>query len=160
MRQSILCLAAAVILGLLLGAGRGEGDEPKAKGSDSVVKVTAHGDKPGADGKQVITVTLAMDNGWVVYANPVGPKDFEQARTKVTVEGKKPDEVQVEYPKGEDVKDPLIGTYAVYKGEVAIKATVRRTDGESPLKLKVEFIASNADKGLCLLGSAVKLTVP
>src|SRR5262249_33401290 len=56
--------------------------EPAAQGgakrSDSVVKVTAKAEpeKPGADGKQVVIVTLIIDKGWHLYANPVGPEDL------------------------------------------------------------------------------------
>ena len=40
--------------------------------SDSVVKATAAAAKPDADGKQTVTLTLAIDKGWHLYANPVG----------------------------------------------------------------------------------------
>ena len=35
-----------------------------AKKSDSVVKVAASADKPDADGKQSVTITLVIDKGW------------------------------------------------------------------------------------------------
>jgi hypothetical protein len=160
MRRNVLVPAAAVVFGLLIATGQGAGDEPKIKGSESVVKVTARADKPGADGKQVVTVTLAVDKDWDLYANPVGPKDYEKAQTTVTVEGKKADEVQIDYPKGEVITDPLGEKLAVYRGEVAIKAAVRRASGDPPLKLKVAFMASSDKKGVCLIPSTVELTVP
>ena len=51
--------------------------------SDSVVKATAVADKPGPDGKQTVTLTLAIDKGWHLYANPVGTDDLAPVQTVV-----------------------------------------------------------------------------
>jgi DsbC/DsbD-like thiol-disulfide interchange protein len=156
-------IIAAAVLGLVAGVVRVEvaGQGTGAKRSDSVVKATATADKPGADGKQVVTINLKIDDGWHIYANP---QQIESVYpTKVTVEGKKAEDVQIEYPKGRLVKDPD-GNYSVYEGDVAIKTTVTRVKDDSPLKLKVKLQActepQGTTKGKCLLPATVELMVP
>ncbi|HEX4589734.1 MAG TPA: protein-disulfide reductase DsbD domain-containing protein, partial [Gemmataceae bacterium] len=131
-----------------------------AKRSDSVVKVTASADKPGADGKQVVKITLTIEKGWHAYANPVGNNDLTPAQTTVVVSGKiEPKSVSTEYPKGKVVVDPVVGNYLVYEGTAVIKAVVQRAAGDSgPLDVTVKFQACN-DK-TCLLPATVKLHVP
>src|SRR5262245_15872359 len=126
------------------------------KTSEAVVKVSAKAEKPDADGKQVVTVTLEVDKGWHTYANPVGLEDLESSQTVVDVSGKnKPELVKVDYPKGKLVKD-VVGDYSIYEGKVTIKATVQRTKGDSePLEVKVSFQACS-DKA-CLVPATVKL---
>jgi DsbC/DsbD-like thiol-disulfide interchange protein len=152
-------IMVAALVGLLVCAGRGDvAGQGTGKRSDSVVKVGVVADKPGADGKQVITVTLAVEDGWHAYANPVGNDDIGKPTT-ITVEGKKPEDVQIDYPKGRLVQDAVTGNYAVYEGEVPIKVTVRRTAGDSPLKLKVKFEACDV-KSKCLPPATVEESVP
>src|SRR5712692_9215798 len=131
-------IIAAAVLVLVAGVGRVEvaGQGTGAKRSDSVVKATATADKPGADGKQVITITLNIDDGWHIYANPAQHENVYP--TKVAVGGKKAEEVQVDYPKGKLVKDDG-DQYMAYQGEVAVKTTVSRTKDDSPLKVKVKI---------------------
>ena len=153
-------VVVAALVGLLLWAGRGDvaGQGTAGKRSDAHVKVSVAADKPGADGKQVILVKLAVDDNWHAYANPVGNDEIGKPTT-ITVEGKKPDEVQVDYPRGRVVKDTMLGDYAVYEGEVPIKVTVQRTAGDSPLKLKVKFEACD-NKAKCLPAATVEQSVP
>src|SRR5581483_7952150 len=78
---------------LLAQAGGG------AKKSDSVVKIEgkATPDKPGADGKQEVTLTFTIDDGWHIYANPPGLEDLESVATTVSIKGQnKPEEVKVD----------------------------------------------------------------
>jgi thiol:disulfide interchange protein len=149
---------AAVVLALLAGARPAPAQGTK---SDSKVKFTTTADKPGADGKQVVTITMAIEKDWHAYANPVGNDDYVPSQTKVTVEGKtKPEELQVEYPKGKLIVDKMLGDFYVYEGTVVIKATVARAKDETgPLKFKVKFMTCN-DKGMCLLPATVELSVP
>src|SRR5262249_31752045 len=130
-----------------------------AKKSESVVKVKATADKPGADGQQIVTLTVTIDDGWHLYANPV-PQDFPGIPVTVTVDAKnKPKDVQVEYPEGKVVKDALTGDYRIYEKTVTIKAKVKRDKGDAgPLDVNVKVQACNKDK--CLLPGVVKLTVP
>jgi hypothetical protein len=131
-----------------------------AKRSDSVVKSTATADKPDPSGKQTVTIKLAIDKEWHLYANPIGNADLESSQTTVSVAAKdKPLTAKVEYPKGKTVKDPLIGDYATYEGEISIKAVVDRSSGDAgPLEVTIKFTACS-DK-TCLLPATVKLTVP
>jgi uncharacterized protein YyaL (SSP411 family) len=132
------------------------------KKSDAVVKVTAAAmpEKPGSDGRQIVTVTLLIDKGWHVYANPPELEDLVSVQTKVAITAKtKPEEVKLEYPKGKVIQDPLLGKYRIYEGKVAIKATVRRAGGASePLEVSVTFQACS-DKQ-CLLPATKTLKVP
>jgi DsbC/DsbD-like thiol-disulfide interchange protein len=152
------------VLALVLVAAVEPSQRVAAQGpskSDKVVKVTvkADPDKPGADGQQVVTVTMVVDKGWHIYANPVGQKDLESAATVVKVGAKIPPVLKVEYPKGKTVKDKVLGDYNVYEDKVAIKATVKRAEGDKgPLEVGVTFQACN-DKS-CLLPATVKLTLP
>jgi hypothetical protein len=130
------------------------------KKSDAVVKVTATADKPTADGKQFVKITLTVDKDWHLYANPVGNQDLESAQTTVSVSGRvKPKSVAVDYPKGTLIKDMLVGDYKVYEGKVEISATVERAAGDTgPVDVTVKLQACSAK--ICLPPSAVKLSVP
>ncbi len=137
----------------------GPGQAGGAKRSDAVVKASATADKPGADGKQTVTIKLDIDKDWHVYANPVGNEGLDSAQTVVTISSAvKPQSVKVDYPKGKVVKDALVGDYQVYEKSVTIKATVQRAAGDTgPLEVTVKFQSCN-DR-TCLLPATVKLTV-
>jgi uncharacterized protein YyaL (SSP411 family) len=131
-----------------------------AKRSDSVVKVTATADKAAADGRQTVKITVAIDKGWHLYANPVGNNDLESAATAVSIAGKvKPKNVKVDYPVGKVVADAVVGSYSVYEEKVVFKASVERSAGDSgPLEVSVKLQACN-DKS-CLLPATIKIAVP
>jgi DsbC/DsbD-like thiol-disulfide interchange protein len=131
----------------------------QAKKSDAVVKTTATADKPDADGKQTVTITLDIEKPWHLYANPPGNEDVENAQTVITVTSKtKPENVKVEYPPGKLHKDPL-GDFKIYEGKVVIKAHVKRAKGDSgPLEVSIKMQACS-DK-TCLIPSTVKVPVP
>ena len=152
MKHRIVILAALVVIGMA----------PQAwaqKKSDSVVKTSATADKPDADGKQVVTITLDIDPEWHTYANPVGLDDLADAQTVVTISGKtKPESVKVDYPKGKVIDDKVVGKYNVYESKVTIKATVTRAKGDAgALDVSVKFQACTDKK--CLLPATVKLKV-
>ena len=152
--------AGLAALGLLLTALAGAA-QAQAKKSDAVVKAEATAGKPDDDGTQVVTVTLAIDKGWHIYANPVGFEDLASAQTTVSVSAKaKPEDVRVEYPEGKAIKDKTLDAeYRTYEDKVTIKATVRRAKGDTgPLDVTVKFQA--CDEKRCLLPATVKLTVP
>jgi hypothetical protein len=156
-------LVTAMLAGLL--AAEPIGAAPKNdKSSASVVKVTATADKPDADGKQIVTITLAMDKDWHTYANPVGNEDLETTQTVVTIGAKvKPTEVKIDYPKGKLIKDSVLGNYSIYEDKVTIKATVRRAKGDtSPLEVSVKISACIDTPKLkkCLMPATVKVSVP
>jgi hypothetical protein len=161
--------AMAYGLGLFLDASAAPGKaetpskEPAASGdgakkSENVVKIRATADKPDANGQQVVTLTITIDEGWHLYANPV-PKDFPGIPVTVQVNAKtKPKEVKVEYPKGKPVKDEVAGDHEVYEGTITIKAKVsRQPDDTSPLEVSVKVQACN--QAQCLLPGTVKVPV-
>jgi uncharacterized protein YyaL (SSP411 family) len=130
--------------------------------SDSVVKISAKAtpEKPGADGKQEVTVTMTIDKGWHLYANPPGQEDFITSQTVLNVEAKKPlKDVKVTYPEGKEIIDPTLGRYRVYEDKVVLKATLQRSPGDaSPLELKFKFQSCNDRQ--CLLPASKTVTVP
>ena len=104
--------------------------------------------------------SLRIDEGWHLYANPVGSEDLTAAQTTLTVDSKvKPADVKIEYPDGKEIDDKVVGKYKVYEEKATIKATVTRAAGDSgPLELTLKFQACN-DKQ-CLLPATKKLKVP
>jgi thiol:disulfide interchange protein len=157
MRQWQFIALALLALGLVLAYGTDVSAQPK-KSSD-VVKATAKADKPGEDGKQVVTITLEIDPKYHLYANPVKHEDFEDNATVVTVTGKeKPESVKVEYPAGKEKESKLVGKYMIYKDKVTIKAVVQRAKGDSgPLAVAIKVQA--CDENSCLQPGTVKVAV-
>jgi hypothetical protein len=163
-----LALRVILALALLLAARRTSADEKKApvkkKTSADVVKVVVTADKPDADGKQTVTISLTPDKPWRIYANPNGFKDKElaQAATAVTIAAKsKPKVIKIDFPTGKLIKDKDIGDYRVYADKVEIKAQVRRAKGDAEkLEVSVYFIAENYNAKSCLLPANVKSTIP
>jgi thiol:disulfide interchange protein len=145
-----LCLAVLALTGVHEAQAQG-------KRSDSVVKASVAADKPGADGKQVVTITLTIDPKYYLYANPVGNMDLESSQVTLKAAGKAK-LAKVDYPPGEAVKDKVVGDYKIYKDKVAIKATVQRPSGNDPVELTVTLVACS--KVSCLLPGTIKLTVP
>ena len=156
MARKLTAGAVLVALLFLLPAGL----HGQVKKSDSVVKATATADKPDAEGKQVVTINIAMEGKWHIYANPSDNDMLVAAQTTVSVSAKeKPEEVKVDYPPGKVIKDKTVGDYKVYEDKVTIKATVKRAKGDaSPLEVSIKLMA--CDEKTCLLPATVKLTVP
>jgi DsbC/DsbD-like thiol-disulfide interchange protein len=139
---------------LTLGPALGGG-----KKSDSEVKATVKADKPGGDGTQKIYLTLTINKGWYIYANPVGNDDFAANSTTVTVTSKpKPQKVDIAYPAGKVKKDAVVGDYKIYEDQVTIPVTIQRAAGAA-VELSVRLNACNA-KGFCLPPGTLKVTVP
>jgi DsbC/DsbD-like thiol-disulfide interchange protein len=130
-----------------------------AKSSADMVKVEASGGKIDADGTQEVTLTINVEEGWHLYANPVGNADLTSAQTTVTITGKtKPKDVKIEYPKGKIIEDKTIGNYSTYDGKVVIKAKVSRAkDDTGPLDVTIKLQACN--EKLCLPPGKVKVEV-
>ncbi len=133
--------------------------EARAQGkkSDAVVKVRAEAGRPGTDGVTPVHLTLAVDHGWHIYANPAGQEDLADSATAVTAAGGAKVEA-VEYPAGKLVKDKAIGDYKVYEDRVTITAKVRRPAGGGPIDLNVKFQACSDTR--CLVPATVKVSVP
>jgi hypothetical protein len=124
-------LAGLAALFSILAAGLDMAVQAQPKKSDAYVKVTAKGDKPDADGKQTVTVTIQIEKGWHIYANPVSNENL----------------------KADD--------YRIYEGRVEIKARLQRAKGEAgPLEVGVRIHAvPNNGVGCCLLPATVKVPV-
>jgi uncharacterized protein len=129
----------------------------QAKKSDSVVKIKAEADKPGADGTTTIRLALTIDPGWHIYANPVGQEDLADTATTVTADGAGKVE-SVQYPEGKAVKDKVLGVYKVYEDKVTITAKVRRPADGKTMDLAVKIQACNETK--CLVPATVKISLP
>jgi DsbC/DsbD-like thiol-disulfide interchange protein len=131
----------------------------QAKKSDSVVKVDIQADKPDANGSQTITITLDIEKGWHVYANPVENEDLTNAQTVVRVASKsKLENVKVEYPNGK-LQQESGEKFKIYEGRVAIKAQVKRARSDNtPLEISITLQACN-DK-TCLQPVTIKKEVP
>jgi len=153
-RRSLTRMAlAAVVLTVAASA-------VQARTSDKKVKATATADKAGADGKQVVSITLEIDPAYYIYANPVENAVFGPTQTTVTITSKnKPESVKIDYPAGEVMTLKEAGEFKVYKGKVTIKATVQRAKGDSG-SLEVEVKVYACDKGSCLPPGTLKLSVP
>lgn len=150
---------SAILLGALALAVFGSeshAQDAKARRSDAVVKVSAQAAAPDGDGKQVLTVTLKVDDQWHIYANSL-PKDFPGIPTSIKVSARsKLEDVKVDYPEDKWVKE---GEYNAFEGTVPIKVTLRRSKGDtSPLEVTVSF--QSCTKTSCLFPATVKQTVP
>ncbi len=154
-RMSTRCIVGVLAL-LLCDSATVQAQTRK---SDSVVKVDAQADKPDADGKQAITITLDIEKGWHIYANPVENEDLTNAQTVVRVAAKgKVENVKVEYPGGKLQQDSG-EKFKIYEGKVVIKAQVKRVKGDtSPLEISITLQACN-DK-TCLQPATIKKEVP
>jgi DsbC/DsbD-like thiol-disulfide interchange protein len=154
LRSLLGVLALAAIL-----AGKTEPALAQAKKSDSVVKVEVTADKPDADGKQTITITLDIDKDWHIYANPVDNEDLTNAQTVVSVMSKgKLAGVNVAYPPGK-LQGEKDEKYKVYEGRVAIKAQLKRVKGDNqPLEVAIKLQA--CDARTCLVPAIIKKEVP
>lgn len=148
-----LSIAGLALVGFAFAGGRR---------SDSEVKVKAIASPIDAAGKQEVVLTLDVNKGWHIYANPVGNEDFESARTTVKIDAKaKPADVKIAYPKGDIHEIKMIGKVGVYQGKIEIRATVLRADGDKgPLDVSVKFMACGDANGQCLLPATVKVAVP
>src|ERR1043166_2194192 len=127
--------------------------------SDSKVKASASATKIEG-GKQPVAITLDMDKGWSLYANPVNHNnDFLEAnQTTVKVGAKDKVQFKPKYPAGEQKVDKT-EKYDVYKGVVKIEVAVQRTKGDtSPLEITIDVNA--CDSSVCLMPGKIKLMVP
>jgi uncharacterized protein YyaL (SSP411 family) len=120
--------------------------------------------KVEGDGRSALTleVTLDIEKGWHVYANPAGEGSL--IPTTVTVSAaNKPEDVKVVFPAGKAKKDDVLGeTIYLYEGRVVIPVSLRRpaVDGKpdnSALEVTVRFQACSDSQ--CLAPKTVKLKV-
>jgi hypothetical protein len=130
-------------------------DPPKTpKDSSDVVSAKVTVSEP-AEGKRTVTLTLAVAEGWHIYANPVGSEDLLDSQTRLTVlvDGKQA-KTEVVYPKGKSITDAAGAKYSVYEGTTTLTATIPA--GKNALiEARVKFIACK--DGKCLLPATLKV---
>ena len=151
-RILMLGLFAALMLTFVMNAEAGEK-------SDSKVKVSAKAEKVSADGKQKVSVTIAIEKTWYIYANPVKSEDFEDNATRITfLKGKEKLKAAVDYPVGTPKSVGKI-RFNIYEGTVTIDALVDRKMGDTgPLTVAVEV--NSCSGGTCLAPGTVRVMVP
>jgi Disulphide bond corrector protein DsbC len=156
------CAAHALFLSLLTAGWLLWAFTPQAwaqpKESKDAVKITATCDKPDADGKQNVTITIDILANWHLYANPVKNDMMVDSQTivKIAASGKKLDDAVIKYPQGKEKKDAMVGNYDIYEGKIEIKAAVKRAkDDATPLDISVQLSACDDSK--CLLPSTIKV---
>jgi DsbC/DsbD-like thiol-disulfide interchange protein len=133
--------------------------QEESQKSDKEIKASVKAERPDADGKQKIELTLMVNKGWYIYANPVGNEDLASNATTVTV-NPKPASVEISYPAGKEKKDKIVGDYRIYEDKVVIPLQIRRAAGDNAaLELTVRVNACNV-KGFCLPPGTTKVTVP
>src|SRR5947209_5411489 len=121
------------------------------KKSDSVVKVAVDPGKIENE-RQTVTLTLAIEKGWHIYANQIGQENLA-IPTEVSISGKtKPEAVKVTYPPGKLEENAFVGDHYIYEGKVFIEADVQRAKGDTgPLKATIKLQACSAGPaGSCL----------
>lgn len=121
LKAAIVCVVAIVPQCSLLAAGNRTADH---------VKVALTAKQFGLDGKVKVTVTLDVEDGYYIYANPVGTKELDHVQAKVEVlsEGK-PVSLEAAYPPAtKTIQNQLVGAYHIYTGTVVIEAVFQRPD--------------------------------
>ena len=159
----IRVISSVVAALIIIGTAQGLRSEAGGK-SETKVKATAAATKLDKDGKQKVTITLDVEKGWYIYANPVGNENFEDNHTQVAITAKQKLKVDLAYPTGK-VKTEGKTTVKIYQPTVVIEANVQRTPGDaSPLELKIDVNACRIGKdgktAECLETGTIRLTVP
>jgi DsbC/DsbD-like thiol-disulfide interchange protein len=129
--------------------------------SDSEVKVSARATQTDAAGKQVVTVTMDINEGWYIYANPVKNEELADVQTVVNIQGVKPEQIAVRYPAGKETQSDGASKFNIYEGKVAIQTAVLRTAADAgPLEVSVRFMSCNKKSKVCLQPVTVKFMLP
>ena len=162
-RQSTGVIGAlALVVAAALASNRLAATPNRPKKSDDMVKVQVAADPIDAAGNQQVSMTLTIEEGWHVYANPPSNENFTTVQTTVTAEPPlRPEAVQVAYPPGRKMEGGVLGSYLVYDGRVVIKATVQRTPGAAAqLNIKLQACCHIPEHEKCLLPAVVPVTLP
>jgi hypothetical protein len=150
MARHSLIAAAGLALVIVLGTAASGG------GKVDPVKVQAKAGKAAAGDKQLVVVTLDIDKGWHVYANPVANEDLASAETTVQIKAAgKALAAKVKYPEGTSHTEKGIGTFKIYEHQVNIEAEFPRSD--NAVEVSVKFQACDATR--CLPSKTVTVSV-
>jgi hypothetical protein len=125
---------------------RGETEGKKKEPFPVTMAVSA--EAPDGDGKQKLTVTLTIGKGYYVFANPPDNEDLDDLRPILRVAGKNVKGARVTYPRGEVVKDKILGDYRVYRGTVTLEAVVTRPPRDAE-PLTVSILLRPFDRSGC-----------
>ena len=156
MRPAFRIAALALTFAALTGAAHAQ-----LKKSDTVVKAEAKADKIGADGTQLVTITLTIDKGWHLYANPTGVEILKPT-TLVLEPAPAVKALRVSYPKGQAKVLGSLGKEEVrlYEGKIDISVRLTLAEGAVPgkvgVQLKLKYQA--CDDKVCLAPASV--TIP
>ncbi|MGE3809265.1 MAG: hypothetical protein AB7K24_31765 [Gemmataceae bacterium] len=153
MRVPLLALLIVVSVGGAVSADENPKEYP--------VKLTATIGKPDAQGRQVVQALLTIRKGYRIFANPVDHEDLQPLMTTMTISGGESlRPLDITYPKGELVKNEVVGSYRIYTNSVALKATVSRAEGDrEPLTVKV-YVLPIDDSGCRFPPRALTVRVP
>lgn len=127
-----------------------------AKTTDKLVTVMTKAEKPAADGTQKVTVTVKIEKNYHIYANPIGNPDLDANKSVLTFTGA--DVVSIDYPKGKDVIDKVLGDYKIYEKEIAITAKIKRKAGASG-NVESNLKCSACTDKSCLPAATIKTKV-
>lgn len=123
---------------------------------DAPVKVTHVVSKADSAGKQKVTFTLDIKEGWHLYANPVGDEEYAPNATQIKAKGAT---IKVTYPPGKvktDNEGGKVRSFNVYKGKVQIVAEITRS-ADTPAELTLQYNA--CDSMRCLPTTRAKFKV-
>lgn len=150
---AILVFVLAIQLGMVQA-------QSGAKKSDSVVKIQASAKPVDSLGYQWVVLNLVIEDGWHLYANPVGSEIMVPAQTLVSVQNV--ESFKVVYPKGRLYSENG-ENFWVYSPQAEIKVLVKRIQGTTqPMDLNVKFQACShkPGKSSCLYPATVTIKVP
>ena len=68
--------------------------------------------------------------------------------------------MNIAYPKGETIKDQVIGEYQVYKDKTVVTVVIQRPEGAGPLEVSAAVHYFNFRRGVCFPPQQFKFTVP
>lgn len=169
MSNAIRVLVFAAVVGVFPVASSGQAGGK----SDAKVKASASATPLTADGKQKVTITLDVEKGWYIYANPLGGNAFANEfmgsnRTNVLFRAKGKVVATTVFPKGK-FKSEAIGKdtaeFHIYQDRVTIESEVQRTGGDSSeLVIQIDVNACRiGKKGTteeCLPQGSIVVKVP
>jgi thiol:disulfide interchange protein len=155
MKQSMLFLSGILISLQLACAVNAQGAD-----SSKVVKVEIAKDPATTAEEKLVVITLSVEPGYHLYANPVVNPDLTSVQTSIGIKSEgKSIPTKVEYPAGKLVKDDVVGDYSTYEGTVKIKLRVAVPRNQtSPLEVVVKYQACS--KKSCLAPAVATLQLP
>jgi hypothetical protein len=140
--------ASLILTGIFLVA-QGQPGDPKPPTAADKVKVTATATRPDADGNQAVTITLQIEKGSSIYANPVNHNNefLDANKLSVKIVAKEQIHYALKYPLGKTRRDGM-DKYDIYENTVIIQAQVTRAKNDvSPLQVRIRFLGYS-DQGV------------